>query len=47
MKFEVADLGACAATLQSGAVPFREQDGTLLVAPENACNVAVTLSVEH
>ena len=44
MEFEVADLAACAATLQRGAVAFRQQDGALLVGPESACNVAVRFS---
>jgi hypothetical protein len=47
MAFAVSDLTACAAALARGAIGFREQDGALLVAPENACNVAVAFSVEH
>ena len=44
MEFAVADLAACAAALQRGAMAFRQHDSTLLVGPENACNVAVTFS---
>ena len=44
MAFAVSDLRACAAALARGAIGFREQDGLLLVAPEHACNVAVTFS---
>lgn len=42
MEFTVADLAACAAALQGGAIAYRQLDGKLQVGPENACNVSVT-----
>lgn len=44
IEFAVADLSACAAALQGGAITFRPSDGKLLVGPEHACNVAVSFS---
>ena len=44
IEFAVADLAACAAALQDGAIVFRQSDGKLQVGPEHACNVAVGFS---
>ena len=44
IEFAVADLAACAAALQAGAIAVRHSDGKLLVGPEDTCNVAVAFS---
>jgi catechol 2,3-dioxygenase-like lactoylglutathione lyase family enzyme len=46
LEVAVSDLGACGATLARGHVPVRRSGERLLVAPEEACSVAIAWTAQ-